>query len=401
MPERHRPYREAAMSFFTPEMRRDPYPIYQRMRRDAPVLHYPPTDAWMLFGHDAVKRALTDHETFSSAVSGGTPARWLIFQDPPRHSKLRALVSRAFTSRAVAGLEPRIEQLTAELLDAVVDRGAMDLVGDLAVPLPLMVIARMLGAPVEDWPRFRAWSDAILKLSHTAAGDDDAGDAELGYDAVTREMERYLDGLLAERRRAPADDLLTRLLQAEVDGERLDDEQILAFFQLLLVAGHETTTNLISNAVICLLDHPAQLARLTAEPRLLPSAIEEVLRYRSPVQAMFRATRRDVDIDGRRVPAGRLVLTMIGSANRDDAVFADAERFDIGRDPNPHIAFGHGIHFCVGAPLSRLEARVALTALLGRARDLRRASDAPWEPREAFNVHGPTALPVRFALRER
>ena len=388
------------MTFFTPEMRRDPYPAYQRLRRDAPVLHYPPTDAWMLFGYDAVKRALTDHEAFSSAVSAGTPARWLIFQDPPRHSQLRALVSRAFTSRAVASLEPRVEQLTAALLAPLLARGEMDLVGDLAVPLPLMVIAQMLGAPVDDWPEFRRWSDAILALSHSLAGDDGALDAELAYDDVTREMERYLGALLRARRIAPADDLLTRLLQAEVDGERLDDAEILAFFQLLLVAGHETTPNLVSNAVLCLLDHPEQRARLTAEPALLPSALEEVLRYRSPVQAMFRATRRDVDIAGRRIPAGRLVLTMIGSANRDEAMFADADRFDIGRDPNPHIAFGHGIHFCIGAPLSRLEARIALTALLGQTRDLRRASDAPWEPRDAFNVHGPTSLPLRFEVTD-
>ena len=209
-------------------------------------------------------------------------------------------------------------------------------------------------------------------------------------------MSVYLAELLEHRRSALRDDLLTRLLRAEVDGERLNEREILGFFQLLLLAGSETTTNLINNAILCFLDHPEQLARLSAEPGRLLSAIEEVLRYRAPLQWMYRVPTRAVELDGQTVPAGELVLAMIGSANRDPLQFPDADRFDIARDPNPHLAFGHGVHFCLGASLARLESRVALTELLGRLKGLALASDEPWEPRPGLHVHGPARLPIRF-----
>ncbi|WP_437733996.1 cytochrome P450 [Sorangium sp. So ce1335] len=387
------------MNLFSEDMRRNPYPLYDQIRSSSPVLHYPPSDLWMIFDHDGVRRALHDHEAFSSVVSppGNRTSEWLIFSDPPRHTKLRALISRAFTPRAVAELEPRIRALSRELLDRTIERGEMDLVEDYAVPLPLLVIAEMLGAPVEDQPRFKRWSDVILDLSYTVSGSEEAARAIAAFTEVTAEMQATLRGLIAARRASPRDDLLTRLVGAEVDGERLNEDEILGFFQLLLVAGHETTTNLISNAILCFLEHPTELGRLRAEPHLLPSAIEEVLRYRAPVQAMFRVTRRDVPMHGQVIPAGKPVLAMIGSANRDPGQFSEPERFDIARDPNPHIAFGHGIHFCIGAPLARLEARVALSDLLARLTGLSRASDAPWEPRRAIHVHGPTRLPIRFA----
>jgi cytochrome P450 len=383
------------------EARRDPYPLYERMRRESPVARDPHTGRWMLFGYDAVKRALHDHASFSSAVSapGTVPARWLIFADPPRHAKLRALILRAFTPRAVASLEPRIRDLARALLDARLAAGEMDLVADFAVPLPLMVIAEMLGAPAAEWPRFRRWSDDIVALILTLQGGAGAERAVEAFRAVHAEMGEYLPPLLAERRRAPRDDLLTRLVEAEVEGERLDGDEILAFFQLLLLAGHETTTNLISNAVISLVEHPDQLARLRAAPGLIPSAIEEVLRYRTPVQAVFRMTRADVQMDGNVIPAGELVLAWTASANRDPAHFDHPERFDVTRDPNPHLAFGHGIHFCVGAPLARLEGRIALAALLERMDAIELAGDGRWEPRRAFHVHGPTRLPIRFEAR--
>ncbi|WP_437634635.1 cytochrome P450 [Sorangium sp. So ce854] len=387
------------MNLFSEEMRRNPYPLYDQIRSSTPVLHHPPSGAWLVFDHDGVKRALHDHEAFSSVVSppGNRTSEWLVFSDPPRHTKLRALLSRAFTPRAVAELEPRIRRLSRELLDRTIERGEMDLVEDYAVPLPLLVIAEMLGAPTEDQPRFKRWSDVILDLSYTVSSSAEAARAIGAFTAVSAEMQGYLRGLVAQRRAAPRDDLLTRLVEAEVDGERLNEDEILGFFQLLLVAGHETTTNLISNAILCFLEHPTELARLRAEPQLLPSAIEEVLRYRSPVQTMFRVTRRDVPMHGQVIPAGEPALVMIGSANRDPKQFRDPGRFDIARDPNPHVAFGHGIHFCLGAPLARLEARVALSDLLARLTGLSRASDAPWEPRRAIHVHGPSRLPIRFA----
>jgi cytochrome P450 len=194
----------------------------------------------------------------------------------------------------------------------------------------------------------------------------------------------------------PRDDLLTRLVEAEVDGERLTEEEIFSFFQLLLLAGTETTTNLIANAVLCFLDHPEQLARVRAASELLPAAIEEVLRFRTPVQIVFRATTQDVELRGRVIPAGALVFLMVGSANRDARQFRDAHRFDVAREPTPHVAFGFGAHFCIGAALARLEARVALSALLERVPDLRRAHRGPWSPRTGLNVQGPRSLPMRF-----
>ncbi|AGP42086.1 cytochrome P450 [Sorangium cellulosum] len=387
------------MNLFSDEMRRNPYPLYDQLRSGSPVLHYPPSDTWMIFDYDGVKRALHDPEAFSSVVSppGNRTSEWLLFMDPPRHAKLRALLQRAFTPKAVAALEPRVRELSRGLLDRAIERGEMDLVEDYTVPLPLLVISEMLGAPIEDQPRFKRWSDVILDLSTTVAGTEEGARAIAAFTAVSAEMQAYLRGLIAERRAAPRDDLLTRLVDAEVDGERLGEDEILGFFQLLLVAGHETTTNLIGNAVLCLLEDRAALARVRAEPALLPAAIEEVLRYRSPVQAMFRVTKRDVPMHGQVIPAGKPALVMIGSANRDPQQFRDPHRFDIARDPNPHVAFGHGLHFCLGAPLSRLEARIALSDLVTRLADLRLASDAPWEPRRAIHVLGPTRLPIRFA----
>jgi cytochrome P450 len=386
------------MNFFSDEMRRNPFPAYDQMRTQSPVLHVPPLDLWMIFDYDGVKRALNDHEAFSSSMFTAKRANpeWFIFFDPPRHSKLRALVMRAFTPRVVANLEPRIRDLSRELLDQKIEHGEMDLAADFSVPLPMMVIAEMLGIPVEDRSRFTRWNEAMLSLSFAVPGGDAAAQASKDYFAVTSEMDAYLAGLLAERRMTPRDDLLTKLVEAEVDGERLTDKEILGFFQLLLVAGSETTTNLLNNAMLCLIENLDQLARLRATPDLIPSAIEEVLRYRSPVQWMFRATRHDVEVRGQKIPAGKLVLPIIGSANRDPQQFGDAARFDITRDPNSHIAFGHGIHFCLGAPLSRLEARIALPDLLKRLKGLELASHEPWEPRKALHVHGPARLPIRF-----
>ena len=271
----------------------------------------------------------------------------------------------------------------------------MDLVEDFSVPLPMRVIAEMLGVPAADWPRYKRWSDVILKLANTFARDEDAAATVKEYRAVTAEMRAFLPDLIAQRRAEHQGDLLTRLVEAEVDGERLTSEEVLGFVQLLLVGGQETTANLINNAVLCLLENPDQRARLEAAPGLLPSAIEEVLRYRSPVQWMPRATRRAVEVHGQVIPAGKLVLAMIGSANRDPKQFRDADRFDIARDSNPHIAFGHGIHSCLGAPLARLEARIALGDFLERVKGFELAGGEPWEPRTALHVHGPSRLPIR------
>jgi cytochrome P450 len=388
------------MDLFSDEQRRNPYPAYDRIRNSSPVIHLSSFNLWMILDYEGVKRALLDHDAFSSDLSHvpghGNPGQWFIFFDPPRHAKLRALISKAFTPGVVANLEPRICELSRQLLDQTIQRGEMDLATDFAVPLPMRVIAEMLGVPVTDWPRYKRWSDVILKLANTISRDEEAFRTVEDYKTVTAEMREFLPVLIAQRRVTHQDDLLSRLVAAEVDGERLSQEEILGFVQLLLVAGQETTANLINNAVLCFLENPAQLALVQAAPNLLPSAIEEVLRYRSPVQWMPRATRREVSVHGQLIPAGKLVLPMIGSANRDSKQFRDASRFDVTRVPNPHLAFGHGIHSCLGAPLARLEARIALADFLERMKEFELASDGPWEPRKALHVHGPSRLPIRF-----
>jgi cytochrome P450 len=377
-------------------LRRNPFLVYSALRRTSPVFRVPRQKFWMLLDYESVKRALHDPAVFSSraAPPGGKPLDWLIFLDAPLHTKLRALVMRTFTPRAVASLEPRIETLTHELLDKVIARGTMDLATEFAAPLPLLVIGELLGVPASDRELLSRWSDAILHLGDTIYGGERAAKAIADYRAVKEEMAPYVQRQLAERRVTPRDDLLTRLVEATVDGERLTEEEILSFFQLLLLAGSETTTNLISNAMLCFIAYPDQLARLRSAPELLPSAIEEVLRFRSPLQTVFRSTTCDVELHGRVIPPGQLVLVMVGSANRDPKHFTNPARFDITRAPNSHIAFGHGAHFCIGSALARLEAKVALPALLARMRDVQLAG--PWTPHTAVSVHGPRRFPIRF-----
>jgi cytochrome P450 len=359
----------------------------------------------MIFDFEGVRRALADHVAFSSDLSHapgqGNPGEWFIFFDPPRHTKLRALIAKAFTPRVAANLESRIRELSSELLDEMIELGEADLVAAFSAPLPMRVIAELLGVPPSDWPQYKRWSDAILKVANTFAPGDETDRIFAEYSAVTEEMRASLPSLIGQLRTARPDALLARLVEAEVDGERLTQAEVLGFVQLLLVGGQETTVNLINNAVLCLLEHPHQLARLRAVPQLLSSAIEEVLRYRSPLQWMPRATTRDVELHGRVIPAGKVVLPLIGSANRDPARFPNASRFDIARDPNPHLAFGHGIHVCLGAPLARLEARIALADFLKRVEEFELAAEGPWEPRQALNVHGPSRLPIRFAPTRR
>jgi cytochrome P450 len=390
------------LNLFTEDVRRNPYPLYNRLRAAGwPVMRDPNSGMTLAFSYDVVKRVLLDPERFSSAASldGERPLDWLIFKDPPRHTKLRAIIGRAFTPRSLASLEPRIAELSSGLLDAVIERGTgrMDVAADFAVPLPIMVIAEMIGIPLEDRPRFKKWSDGILAIAETMTGTpDEVRRAVDAFVATANEMSEYLPALIEARKSAPRDDLLTRLVEAEVDGERLSFKELLGFAQLLLLAGSETTTNLIGNAMLCFAQHPDQLAKVRENPSLVPSAIEEVLRYRSPLQVVFRKTRHDVQLEGESIPAGKMVLVVVGAANRDPAAFDRPDEFDVARDPNPHLAFGHGIHFCLGAALARLEARVAVPDLLRRIGEFKLDEETPWEPRRAFHVHGPTKLLVRF-----
>ena len=388
------------MDIFSDKVRRNPYPVYDQMRSRSPLLYIPPPfDGWLIFDYDGAKRVLSDHEWFSSRVPA--PKNWFIFFDPPAHSKLRGLISRAFTPKSIAAIEGHIRELSRHLLEQALRQKEFDFAGELAIPLPMKVIARMIGIPPSDWARFKRWSDSILKLSYARTGGEEAALAGREFTAVTGEMNEYLTGMIAQRRARPEDDLLTRLIEAEMDGERLSQDEILGFFQLLVVGGQETTTNLINNAILCFLEHPAQLDMARRSPELLASAIEEVLRYRSPLQWVMRTPRRDVEMHGQVIPAGKLVLPMIGSANRDPGHFPEPNRFDTRRNPNPHIAFGHGIHSCLGAALARIEARIALGDFLRLAPEFELASDEPWQPRRALHVHGPTNLKLRVGASSR
>ena len=365
----------------------NPFPWYRLMRAQAPVFFEPERQLWHVFGYPDVQRVLSEHAAFSSQfMAGGDDSALsssLVATDPPRHRQLRALVSQAFTPRAVDDLAPRISAITDALLDQVDGTGHMDVVRDLAYPLPVIVIAEMLGVPADERDQFKTWSDAITSTTGEGARAQQA-------------MAAYFATLIEERRRRPRQDLVSALMAAQIDGEHLSLPELLGFCVLLLVAGNETTTNLIGNAVLCFDESPGAFDELRHDPGLLPAAIEEVLRFRSPVQSMFRVVARPTMLGGHTLEPGQSVLAWIGSANRDEQAFADAERFDLRRNPTRHLAFGHGIHFCLGAPLARLEARIALTALLRRLPGLRRVPDSRLEPQDSFIVYGVKNLPVRF-----
>jgi len=347
-------------------------------------------DFWSVFGYEDVQRVLSDYEHFSSRFIGGGSGdpldNSLISTDPPRHRQLRALVSQAFTPRAINQLAPRIEAIAQELLDAVSETGEADIVHDFAYPLPVIVIAELLGIPVADRARFKRWSDAIVS----------GGSGVMNHGEAEREMSEYFVWTIEQHRQNPQNDLISALLAAEIAGERLNLRDLLGFGVLLLIAGNETTTNLIGNAILCFDEQPNVYPELRSTPALLPGAVEEVLRYRSPVQSMFRTVARNTQLGGLDLRAGQAVLAYIGSANRDEAQFPNADCFDIRRQPNRHIAFGHGIHFCLGAPLARLESRIGLSAILARLPDLTRVADVPLVPIESNVVYGVRNLPARF-----
>ncbi len=376
----------------------DPFPWYRMMRTSVPVARVPQGGMSLVFRYDDVQRVLSEHATFSSQArpQGQMPQHPLgasiISTDPPRHRQLRGLVSQAFTPRAVARLEPRIAEIVEQLLDEVVDRGEMDVIEDLAYPLPVIVIAELLGIPPADRATFKQWSDAVVTGARGAPGTD--GLAQRA--ALQAEMNAYFARMIEERRRDPRDDLISGLLAAQIEGEHLSEMELLGFCSLLLVAGNETTTNLIGNAIMCFDEQPEAMERLRAQPALLPSAIEEVLRYRSPVQAMFRWVASDTELSGETLRQGERVIAFIGSANRDETQFPEADQFDIERTPNRHLAFGQGIHFCLGAPLARLEARIALRAMLERLRAIERVPGVELEALGGLVVFGVRNLPITF-----
>ncbi len=369
----------------------NPFPHYRSMREAHPVYYHPQYNFWQVFCYDDVQRVLSDYSAFSSergAGGGSDPlSSSLISMDPPRHRQFRILVTQAFTPRNVARLTERITAIVNTLLDQVAATGQLDIIDDLAYPLPVIVIAEMLGIPQEDRERFKLWSDAIVGATFSPGGNPQA------------EMGKYFLHMIQQRHQEPQDDLITALLNAQIDGQHLNQQELLGFCILLLVAGNETTTNLIGNALLCFDEHPAVMEELRSEPALLPGAIEEVLRYRSPVQLMYRGAVADITIRDQVIREGQMVLAWIGSGNRDEAQFPSADSFDIRRTPNRHIAFGHGIHFCLGAPLARLEAKIALNLLLERFDDIKRVPGVPLEATGSNIVYGVKHLPMTFRQR--
>lgn len=377
----------------------DPYPAYRELRNSTPVVWNEATEFWALLKYEDV-RYVSGHPQLFSSMKGITipdpeqpePVQEgnLIFTDPPRHRQLRKLINSGFTRRQVTLLEPKVREIVKGIVDEVDPSRSYQFAEEIASPLPTRMIAELLGAPPEDWEQFRTWSDA-------AVGSADP-DIEMEPIVAMTELYEYFMKLIEIRRSgAPGDhdDLLATLAAAEVDGERLSDEDLLNFSFLLLVAGNETTRNLIALGTLALIEHPDQFALLRAKPELMPLAVEEMLRFTSPVTHMARTATTDIEIRGQQIKAGDKVVMLYGSANRDEEVFGPAsEEFDITRNPNPHIAFGAGEHACLGAQLARMEARIMFEVLLGTYPTIELTGDVT--RLRATMVPGVKSMPVRL-----
>jgi cytochrome P450 len=395
--------------FRDPAFLADPYPAFRQLRASAPVLKAP-LGRWFLTGYEDVALMLRDRR-FGKGYSdpdalvrrfGPTAlqepavlelAHMMLMRDPPDHTRLRGLVTKAFTARRIEAMRDSIQVLTDSLLDKVIQRGRMDAIRDLAFPLPVLVICELLGIPEADRARFVTGSSsggALLNPTPPTRAELDHANAGI------KESGAYFEALFDQRRRDPQDDLITQLVQAEEAGDRLTTAELRANVSLLFAAGHETTVNLIGNGVYALLRHPDQWQILRDDPARIPNAVEEILRFESPVQAVARIVAEPIELGGVVLPKSEMVVALLGGANRDPAVFEDPERFDITRrDPRP-LSFGGGIHFCLGAQLARIEAAVVFETLLRRLPDLRLADpDHPrWRP--SFVLRGMTELPVAW-----
>jgi cytochrome P450 len=393
----------ADQDLLSPDLTEDPFAYYAELRASDPVHWAPASKAWLLTRYDDVVAAFGDPRLSSDRVRpllDVLPAqrraeygpmleiisRWMVVTDPPVHTRLNRLASRAFRQQRVSAMSGWIGELVDELLDDFIASGGDDFLAGLAYPLPAAVIARMMGVPQQDRGMFQHWSDELALVAFGAGGQDRAGRYARALAGV-RELQQYLAGLIERRRREPGEDMISVLLGsaaeagADEDSDHLDDAELMALCSLILFAGHETTTNLLCNAVVTLDRHPAELARLRADPALINRAIEEVLRFEGPIKILIRWVVQDHERDGRQVRAGDRVFLVLQSANRDKGTFADPDRFDIGRPAKPlHVGFGRGLHACLGAQLARIEARAALPKILGRLGDIRVCGEVTWRP---------------------
>jgi cytochrome P450 len=387
-----------------PEFVADPYPTYRRLRAEDPV-HHSPLGFWVLTRYADVMGMLRDPRLIKEPIAAFVAARFgmavppglglsMLDRDPPDHTRLRGLVSKAFTPKALESLRPHIQQIVDGLLAQVEGRGEMDLIEEFAYPLPVVVICEMLGVPVADQERFKGWGLDIARGLDAIMLPPDSEVAKRSV-AGRHALSGYFRELIAERRASPRDDMLSALIAAEEAGDKLNEDELLATCTLLLVAGHETTVNLIGNGTLALLRHPDQLRRLRESRGLIGSAVEELLRYDGPVQRTARIPSEDVTIGGQTIPKGEMVMPFLGAADRDPAQFPDPDRLDIARADNRHIAFGMGIHFCLGAPLARMEGQIAINTLVKRLPKLAVATDRP-EFRQSLTLRGLKSLPVAF-----
>jgi hypothetical protein len=377
-------------AFFTPEGTANPYPWYRQVREQTPF-RIAEGGPWALMRFADVYGALRDHETFSSKSFGGAGAGGfplvLINDDPPRHTRFRKLVNKAFTPGRIAALEPWIASVARELFDEL-PAGETDFVQDYTIPLPVKVIARLLGIPGSEHRTFKRWTDAVLAFNSSLPPEERM--------KSVMEMMQYFGQMAAARRAERAEDLITALVEAQVDGEALQEWEVLGFCLLLLIAGNETTTNLLGNMLNILSHRPDIRARLQADRGLVEPYVEETLRYESPVQCLFRVATRDVEVRGNRIAAGDRVAVFYGAANRDAGEFPNPDEFVVDRDLRLHVAFGHGIHYCLGSPLARAEARVTLNTLLDRY-DVVEPGSEPGERQTATPmVFGFRKLPLRL-----
>jgi cytochrome P450 len=400
------------MNIFPPRNQRlYPFDFYSRMRGIKPIVYDEHNNIWGVFRYGDVQTILGDYTTFSSApqTSDSTISSSndrdaapyqrpsLLQSDPPYHRTLRGVIASAFTPIIVAKLEAHIENIAYEMLNEVILRGKMDLIDDLAYPLPVTIIAELLGVPIDDRNLFRGWADMIV--SSTGSDITDEQDTK-NIAKMINEMDSYFSGILEERHRSPREDLITNLVKAQAEGRHLFREEILTFCRLLLLAGHVTTVNLIGNTILSLLQNQTEFRLLQNNHNLIPSTIEETLRYRSPVQAVIRIVSKDTNLRGQKIQSGQRIIAWLGSANHDESVFANPERFDITRNSqhHAHVGFGHGIHFCLGAPLARLEGQVVLRVILQRLQDLNFDIDGNENliPLQSVFFHGVAHLPLTF-----
>ena len=389
-----------------PEFHADPYPFYHALREKDPV-HQSPMGFWVLTRYDDVVTSLRDprygrdgfapliEATYGPETAEGNLPRSMLMRDPPDHTRLRALVNKAFTPRVIEGMRAHIQAIVDRLLDKVQGARSMDVIDDLAYPLPVTVICEMLGVPLDDQNAIRGWSSDIARSLDAIGLMADPDIVARGV-AARRNLTEYFRRLLPERRKHPKADLLSLLIGVEEQGDRLNEGELLAMCLLLFIAGHETTVNLIGNGTLALLEHPDQMARFKGDPALIPSAIEELLRYDSPVQWTARITNANVELGGREIPSGGMVIAAIGAANRDPSHFPDPDRLDIARADNRHVSFGFGIHFCLGAPLARVEGQIALGTLLRRMPNLAPQTGATLDWRESSALRGLKRLAVTF-----